>query len=104
MSVTVAFEALEHDAGMWDDVSSTLSSASSSARGLTLSTTSLSWAAEVIGLVDVYEAARARVEQLLSEGATETGVIASTLLQVKAAYQSADTTRQAAYDGIWEPK
>lgn len=104
MSLTVGLEALGHDAKMWDGVSSTLSSASIAAGDLTLSTVSLSWAAGEEGLVDVYEAARARVQRLCSEGATETGVIASTLRQVRAAYASSDAAQQAAFDGIWEPK
>jgi hypothetical protein len=104
MSVTVGLEALGHDSGLWDGVSSTLSAASAAASGLTLSMTSLSWAAGEEGLVDVYEEARARVQRLCTEGATETGVISSTLLQVKAAYESSDTTQKAAYDGMWEPK
>lgn len=104
MSVTVGLEALAHDAGLWDGVSHTLASASGVATGLTLGTPSLSWAAEVVGLVSVYEAARARVETLLAEGATETGVIATTLLQVKSAYEATDEEERAVYNGMWEPK
>lgn len=104
MSVTVTLDALEHDARLWGGVSDALASASSAASEVTLTTGALSWAAEVVGLVPVYEAARARVQQLLSEGAAETGVIASTLREVRAAYESSDTAQRDAYDGMWEPE
>ena len=104
MSVTVGLEALAADAALWEGTASTLGAASRSAAGLTLSAVSLSWAAEEVGLVEVYEAARSRVEQLLREGETETGVIAATLRQVKAAYESIDEAQRAAYDGVWEPR
>lgn len=104
MSVTVGLEALAADAVLWEGTAATLGAASRAAGGLTLSTVSLSWAAGEEGLADVYEAARARVERLLSEGSTETGVIAATLRQVKGAYESNDEAQRAAYDGVWEPK
>lgn len=104
MTLQVALDALSKDAGMWGGVSDVLSDASSTATGLTLDTGSLSWAAEVVGLVPVYEAARARLQTLLSEGATETETIAATLRQVKAAYESTDAAESAAFRGLWDPQ
>ncbi|WP_182112487.1 MULTISPECIES: hypothetical protein [unclassified Actinotalea] len=104
MSLDVALEALSKDAGMWGGVSDVLSTASSTTVGMTLVTSELSWAAEVVGLVPVYEAARARLQTLLSEGATETETISTTLKQVKAAYESNDAAQRAAFAGLWQPK
>lgn len=104
MSMQVSLDALAADAVLWEGVSGTLGSASRSAAGLTLSSASLSWAAEEVGLVDVYEAARARVERLLREGEAETDTIAVTLRQVRTAYESSDENERAVYRGAWEPK
>lgn len=104
MSMKVNLDALTADAVLWEGVSGTLGSSSRSAAGLTLSSVSLSWAAEEVGLLDVYEAARARVERLLREGETETETIAVTLRQVRTAYESTDESERAVYRGIWDPK
>jgi len=104
MSVTVGLDALSNDAELWDGASDALSAAAGAAGGLTLSLSSLSWAAGEEGLMEVYEAARSRVERLCREGATETGVIAATLREVRAAYEASDAAAQAAFDGMWEPK
>lgn len=104
MSLSVGLEALGHDAGLWDRVSSVLSTASAEAGGLTLTTNKLSWAAAEEGLVDTYEAARARVERLLREGTEETVLIASTLRDVKAQYEASDANARATFEGQWEPE
>jgi hypothetical protein len=104
MSIAVALEALEADARLWEGASSVLGTAAWSAAGLTLTSMSLSNVAADVGLVGTYEEARARVERLLREGETELQTIATTLRQVKTAYESQDASQRASYDGLWEPE
>jgi len=103
MTVNVAFEALEHDARLWEDVSSTLGTASGAVSGFTLGDDVLSIAATESGCSAAYERSRSHMQTLLGEGATETQVIATTLRQVKAAYEASDASAQAQFDGEWEP-
>lgn len=104
MAIDVALQALKNDAVLWDGVSATLSTASGSASGLSLSAGQLSWAADEIGLVALYESARSKVEQLLREGSEETGTIADTLVSVKTVYESNDENAQNGLHGLWDPK
>lgn len=103
MSFQVALQALGADAGVWDDVSTALDGATTSASGLTLTTAQLSWAAEVIGLTTTYEAMRAKTERLLGEGATETSTIAEGLRTVKTTYEGSDEGAKARLESAWAP-
>ena len=103
-SITVALEALESDARLWEDASSTLGAAARSASGLALTSMTLSRVGEEVGLVSTCEEVRARVERLLREGETELQVIATTLRQIKTAYESQDAAQRSAFGGLWEPK
>ena len=103
MSIDVALEALTADAALWEDASSTLNTAAWSASALTLTTSSLSNVAADVGLVTVYEQARARIERLLREGSEELQTIADTLRAVRTAYESQDASQRATYGGLWEP-
>ncbi|SDB83481.1 hypothetical protein SAMN05216410_0316 [Sanguibacter gelidistatuariae] len=104
MAIDVALQALKDDALLWDGVSATLNTASTSASGLSLTAGQLSWAADEIGLVTLYETARSKVEQLLREGSDATGTMADTLVDVKKVYESTDENAQSSLHGTWDPK
>ncbi|MFC7488015.1 hypothetical protein ACOCJ7_18375 [Knoellia sp. CPCC 206453] len=104
MSFEVALQALGDDAAVWDDVSSTLSTATTSASSLTLSTSQLSWAADVVGLTTTYESMRAKIERLLREGTTETDTIAANLRTVKTTYEGHDEAAKQRLAAAWSPK
>ncbi len=103
MTYEVALDDLTADAKTWDETSSALQTASSSAWAQNLATGDLSWAAEVVGLTSTYAALRAKVAGLLSEGATETGNISSTLIAVRRNYAENEQQAQHSYRGLWEP-
>jgi hypothetical protein len=103
MSIEVALGAMDADAVLWDGVSSVLETASNAASGLVLTERNLSRTATSTGFLAKYEEARARIERLLAEGATETTGIATTLRQVRDVYIVSDEDAQAAYDNVWEP-
>ncbi|MFQ6172657.1 hypothetical protein ACK8HX_13695 [Oryzobacter sp. R7] len=103
MSFRVALEALSADAGVWDEVSTTLDGASTTAAGLGLTTSQLSWAAEVVGLTATYESMRAKTERLLGEGATQTSTIAEGLRTVKTTYEGSDEAAKQRLESAWAP-
>jgi len=104
MTYEVALEALASDATMWDDTSTTLLTASTSAWDQSLGVSELSWAADVVGLNTTYAFLQGKVAGLLSEGSTETGNIASTLRAIKKNYEDDEQRAEAAYQRAWEPK
>ena len=104
MTLKVALEALASDAGVWDDVSTTLGSARDSATGLTVTQGQLSWASDVTGLLQTYEAMRAKTEQLLGGGATQTATIAQGLRIVKTTYEGSDQAAVERLSSAWAPK
>lgn len=103
MSFEVALEALGDDAGVWDGVSGTLSTATTSASSLTLTTSQLSWAAEVVGLTTTYESMREKIERLLREGTTATETIAANLRTVKTTYEGHDEAAKQRLASAWSP-
>jgi len=104
MTLKVALEALASDAGVWDDVSSTLGSARDSASGLTVTQAQMSWASDVTGLLQTYEAMRAKTEGLLGGGATQTSTIAQGLRTVKTTYEGSDQAAVERLSSAWAPK
>lgn len=104
MTYEVALRALATDATMWDETSSVLLTASTSAWDQNLGTSELSWAADVVGLTTTYCLLQSKVAALLSEGSTETANIASTLLAIKKSYEDNEQRAESAYRGAWEPK
>ncbi len=103
MTYEVQLAALKTDADTWDQTSSTLLSASTSAWGLSLGEYELSWAAEAVGLTTTYTSIQGKVAGLLSEGSTETGNISSTLLTIKHNYELNEDSAEEQYRGAWEP-
>lgn len=103
MSLKVALEALRDDAHAWSETSDFLARAQREAGLLPLSQAQLSFASDD-GLDTTYAAVLNRMVALLTGGATETDRISMTLLQVRDAYQSTDTSAAAALRGSWEPK
>ncbi|HRC11470.1 MAG: hypothetical protein IPJ15_09980 [Actinomycetales bacterium] len=103
MSFSTAVDALRADALEWARTSEVLDSASTAAGGLGLSSAAMSFASEA-ACAATYEQVRSKLERLLAWGAGETDAIGSTLLQVRAAYLSADESQAQALRGSWDPK
>lgn len=103
MTLQADLKALADDAATWDDVSSSLASASNATWGLTLGLGALSWAAQPTGLEDEYATYVEHVRGLLSLGTTRTSEIAGALRKVKASYESTDASVRDDFDGLWEP-
>lgn len=95
MSFSTAVDALRADALEWARTSEVLDSASTAAGGLGLSSAAMSFASEA-ACAATYEQVRSKLERLLAWGAGETDAIGSTLLQVRAAYLSADESQAQA--------
>lgn len=104
MTLKVALEALASDAGVWDDVSTTLGSARDSASGLTVTQGQMSWASDVTGLLQTYEAMRSKTEGLLGGGATQTSTMAQGLRTVKTTYEGSDRAAVERLSSAWAPK
>ena len=104
MTLKVALEALASDAGVWDDVSTTLGSARDSASGLTVTQGQMSWASDVTGLLQTYEAMRSKTEGLLGGGATQTSTMAQGLRTVKTTYEGSDGAAVERLSSAWAPK
>lgn len=103
MTYEVQLAALKTDADMWDQTSSDLLTACTSAWGLNLGEYELSWAAEVVGLTTTYSSIQSKVAGLLSEGSTETGNISSTLMTIRHNYEQNEDNAEQEYKGAWVP-
>ncbi|MEV4754454.1 hypothetical protein AB0J86_04945 [Micromonospora sp. NPDC049559] len=103
MTLKAAIEALYYDADIWEDISGVTNEASSAAAGLTLTEGQLSWACIPTGLLDTYEAIRAKAQMLLTEGTTNMSDMAATLRKVAKAYEISDESASRRFDGEWEP-
>jgi hypothetical protein len=103
MTLQAALDALTSDAKSWDEVSGVLTSSSTTAGGLTVSTYSWPQVISEIPLAATYEKLRAKVETLLSDGGTETGDLAETLRKVRTAYEDTDHTARDRLHGTWDP-
>lgn len=103
MTLQADLNALETDAGTWDDVSETIATASNSTWALALGLGDWSWAASPTGLEDEYDAFVEHVRGLLSLGATRTSTIAGALRTVKRSYESTDASVRDDYVGLWDP-
>jgi len=104
MSVKASIDALREDAGLWDQVSSTASSAATAARTLGLTETSMSFAAGQTGLLDTYNALTERIAGLLAEGAASQYQLAATLDRVATDYTASDSRAATRYRGVWDVK
>jgi len=104
MTLKVALEALAQDAGVWDDVSSTLGGARDSASSLTVTEGQMSWAADVTGLLQTYESMRSKTQTLLGDGSTQTSTIAQGLRQVRTTYEGSDQAAVERLSSAWAPK
>ncbi|MCW2644090.1 MAG: hypothetical protein QOF87_4751 [Pseudonocardiales bacterium] len=100
--MTVALEALTKDSAQWAGTSETLQTAGASCESLRLSSHELSWLSEGTGLVATYEETRARVQELLTQGADETGKISRTLAHVRRVYEGSDERAINELHGVWD--
>ena len=103
MSYEVQLEALGHDAKIWDETSDVLSTASSSAAGITVTTISSSVVADATGFNSAYSELQTFVSGLLSEGSTATGTMASTLRDVRKQYEADDAAAMTRIGAEWAP-
>ena len=104
MTYEVALEALGKDATTWDQTATVLTTEGTTARGLSLSTADLSFAADWTGLTTTYSSLQSKLAGLLEGGATETAAIATTLRTVRKNYQENEAKATESYKGTWEYK
>ncbi len=103
MSYEVQLEALGHDAKIWDRTSDVLSTASSSASGITVTTITSSVVADATGFNSAYSELQTFVSGLLSEGSSATGTMASTLRDVRKQYEADDAAAMTRIGAEWAP-
>ena len=103
MSYEVQLEALGHDAKIWDTTSDALSTASTSASGITVTTNTSSMIADATGFNGAYADLQTFVAALLAEGSTTTGAMASTLRDVRKQYEADDVAAMTRIGAEWAP-
>ena len=103
MSYEVQLEALGHDAKIWDATSDALSAASTSASGITVNTITSSVVADGTGFNSAYAELQTFVANLLAEGSTTTGAMASTLRDVRKQYEADDAAAMTRIGAEWAP-
>lgn len=103
MGFEVQRAALEHDAKIWAETSTTLSSASSSASGLSLSTNAVSVVGDATGFTGTYADIQDFVVGLLSDGSSATSTMAATLRDVKKQYEADEQSAVSRIGAEWSP-
>lgn len=103
MSFEVQREALEHDAKIWEATAGVLSTSSTSAAGLDMSTNALSIVSDFTGFTSTYSTIQDFVVGLLSDGSTATSTMAATLRDVKKQYEADETAAAARIGAEWSP-
>jgi hypothetical protein len=104
MGFEVQVREMRKDAKEWVDVATTCGNAQAAANRLTLTTKSLSWAADDTGLMSTYQQIQARMARLLGEGANEYTNLSTTLYGVARAYEENDQKAAADLGAAWKPK
>jgi hypothetical protein len=102
MTLEAGFEALEKEAGEWDDTSAALSTAEGEVAGLQLSQAEFSWLASTTGVDTSYETARSFVESVLTAGASETEKLGVALRRIRRDYASTDQHVRDAVRSEWQ--
>lgn len=103
MSYEVQKQALEHDATIWDDTSTELGRAGSSARAISVTTNAVSIVGSGAGLEASYTATRDVVADLLDQGSTATDTMAHTLRRVRRQYDADDEAAMRLIGDQWTP-
>jgi hypothetical protein len=98
--VDVAYEALSHDADLWDGVAGELTSAHGKVQSIEIYRGAFSFAGTAAA--DAYLAARETVLELLSEGATQAGGAATALRDIRNSFAANEAQTQADLAGVWE--
>jgi hypothetical protein len=99
-AVTVALGALRSDATAWSSAGSSLTSASSAAKGAILTAADLSYFADKAGLTVTYAALQERVANLLGQAQTNFNNISTTLTQTATNYQSTESKNAHHFNNI----
>ncbi|GAB2762740.1 hypothetical protein GCM10027020_13730 [Nocardioides salsibiostraticola] len=102
MTLETDLQSLTSDAAVWDDSSDTLANAVGTINELVLTTSQLSWAAEVTGLTAEYAAFVSRAAELVNQGRLETASMAVGLRQVRDGYEDSDTDSREELAGLWD--
>lgn len=102
MTLQADLQALLTDSATWSDTSLTLSTAATSAAGLWLGTSQLSWAAEVTGLTQTYADFVDQVAERLRQGRDNTAEMAGGLKMVHAEFVGTDGSVRNDLDGQWD--
>ena len=102
MTLEADLAALTSDATVWDDTSDTLANAVRTINGLVLTTSQLSWAAEITGLTAEYAAFVSRAAELVNQGRLEAASMADGLRQVRDGYEDTDTGSREEFVGLWD--
>ncbi len=102
MTLQAAIDALRHDAGIWEQIGGATSSAGAAAGQLTLTETTMSFAADRTGLLGTYNELTARIAGLLGDGSEVQHRLSVTLDQVAAAYEADDERAASRLAGVWD--
>ncbi|KRF34382.1 hypothetical protein [Nocardioides sp. Soil805] len=102
MNLKADLDALTADANLWSASSDTLSSASTSASGLTIPAYAFSFAGGDVHAK--YEEVRAWVEKYLSEGSKEQEGASKALIKIRDDFTSTDEAQRDQYQGMWDPQ
>jgi hypothetical protein len=98
------FEALTSEAAEWDDTAAALSTAAETVAGLQLTSAQFSFISELTGVDSSYAQARQHVEDVLRAGERECTQLAEALRQVRADFQSTDSSVVHAVESVWTPE
>lgn len=98
------FEALSSEATEWDDTAAALRAAAETVAGLQLTNAQFSFISGVTGVDTSYSEARQHVEDVLRAGERECLQLGEALRQVRADFQSTDTSVVNAVQSVWTPE
>ena len=98
------FAALTAEASEWDDTAEALSTAASTAAGLTVTASSFSFISQMTDVESTYQAAQQHVVDVCTAGQRETHKLAEALRQVRSDFQSTDSDVVDRVTSIWIPE
>ena len=98
------FEALTSEAAEWDETAAALATAAQTVASLELTSAQFSFIYAMTGVDVSYAQARQHVEDVLTAGQRECTELAEALRQVRADFQSTDSSVVQAVQGVWTPE
>jgi hypothetical protein len=97
----VALQALRNDADKWDQCSTDLGTAKSTADGLDLEALHFSYIADKLGVTALYQQFQAKMVGLLGEGQTMSANVATALRNSAQTYQQEEESGVHRMNNIW---